>query len=150
MIVDKDVHKDLGDYTWSDNGNGYLFRRECLGRKRYKKIYLHREILGACAGEYVDHINGNRADNRRTNLRICSNAQNAANQRGRKGSTSRFKGVYFDKKSKGWVAQITHLYKNEKLGKYMNETEAALAYNHAAFYKFGSFALLNDIVEVAK
>lgn len=139
VVVDADKFEYLNRYNWHDNGNGYVFRTE-----KGKRIYMHRELMSARKGQYVDHINLDRKDNRVSNLRICTNAQNARNQPKRPG-TSKFKGVYFDRRKKIWVAQITHNYQNRKLGNYLSEKEAALAYNFAAMYFFGSFARLNGV-----
>lgn len=117
-------------------------------------IGLHRLILGRKIGrklesfEYVDHINGNGLDNRRSNLRISSNRENRCNSkkyklvRGRP-PTSIYKGVYLDKTRKCWVAKIKVNQKNLHLGRFKNETEAAKVYDTAAKIAFGEFARLN-------
>ena len=109
---------------------------------------MHRMLTGAQRGQYVDHINGNSLDNRMSNLRVCTNAENLRNMRPRNGGTSKFKGVYWNVRDKRWRAQIMHNYKKLNLGNYESEEEAGRAYDEAALRLFGQFARLNFPVEV--
>lgn len=109
---------------------------------KYEQFYLHRYITQCPKGKYVDHIDGNRLNNVRTNLRICTNAENIRNRKAVKG---KYKGVHFSKKLNKWVAQITTNYKCKHLGCFGSEKEAALAYNEAAIELHGEFAYLNKI-----
>lgn len=97
-------------------------------------LYLHRAILGLSPEDpvYVDHRNGNRLDNRRSNLRTTTNALNIANQqvvneRGR----SRFRGVYWNAARGRWAADVRLNYRKHYLGLF--DTEAAAAAAVAAF-----------------
>jgi hypothetical protein len=92
---------------------------------------------------FVDHINGNGLDNRKSNLRICTHQQNCENSRKRKKSFSKYKGVYWSKNAKKWVAQITIDGKSKHLGYFELEEDAAAAYDKAAVKYFGEFACLN-------
>ena len=127
---------DLGDVPlvsrrlWSLNGAGYAMRFRHL---------MHREILGAGEAERVDHINGDRLDNRRFNLRLCTQGQNNANSRKRKAGTSRFKGVCWNADKGKWQAQITWGRENTYLGRFAVEEDAAFAYRQAAKAMFGEF-----------
>ena len=94
-------------------------------------------------GTHVDHINGDRLDNRRFNLRLCTNQQNQMNKTKRVGSSSRFKGVYFQKTSRKWVAAIQKDRKLKHIGLFSDELDAARAYDAAAKEAFGEFAWLN-------
>ena len=107
-----------------------------------KYIYLHRLILKAKKGQEVDHRNGNGLDNRKNNLRFCTRSQNMMNQKRRKG-TSEFKGVYWHKRIKKWLAQITVNYKRTHLGYFDSEIKAGKAYDTKAVELFGKFARLN-------
>ena len=89
--------------------------------------------------------NGNGLDNRKANLRICSNSQNQANRGVGKNNTSGFKGVWFDNRVLRWRAAIQVLKKRIQLGKFDLKEDAARAYNKAATKYFGEFALLNRI-----
>jgi hypothetical protein len=104
------------------------------------RVRLHRLIMGAKRGELVDHINGDTLDNRRSNLRFATKAENSRNAR-IKGGSSRFKGVSFN----GWAAHIRVDGKLKHLGRFATEEEAARAYNEAAIRHFGEFARLNEL-----
>lgn len=108
--------------------------------------YMHRLIAGAKPGDHVDHRNGNGLDNRRANLRICTNAENRRNMRIHRGA-SRYKGVALDRRQPGrpWVAYINIDGRRHSLGAYVTEIEAARAYNAAALELHGEFACLNTI-----
>lgn len=110
--------------------------------KRGRSELMHRYITGAEPGQQVDHVNHNGLDNRRENLRLCSRAENQANQLPRGGSSC-YRGVSWYKPSQKWVAQLqsggAHVYRE-----YFNdEVDAAKAYDAAAREQFGEFANLN-------
>lgn len=69
------------------------------------KIFMHRAIMSPPAGLLVDHINGDKLDNRRSNLRICTAAQNMQNSKDRKNNSSGVRGLY---KIQHWAAEVTH------------------------------------------
>lgn len=87
----------------------------------------------------VDHINGDRSDNRISNLRLATQSQNNGNRRSTPGSSSRFKGVTRHKGGK-WQAQIECNGRARYLGLFATEEEASLAYQEAAVEVFGEFA----------
>jgi HNH endonuclease len=95
------------------------------------------------AGE-IDHINGDCLDNRRENLRKATRSQNMANQPKIGGTwSSHYKGVTWFKQRQKWRAQIKIEGRNHHLGLFINEDDAAKAYDEAAFQAFGEFAHLN-------
>ncbi len=102
---------------------------------------MHRQIIGVTGRTEVDHINGDRLDNRRSNLRAATRQQNSWNSgaQRRRSRTSRYKGVSFDKSRGLWTAHIL----NKNLGRFDTEEEAALTYDKAATELFGEFAYLN-------
>ena len=114
---------------------------------KHKGYIMHREIMHAKKGEYVDHINGNKNDNRKENLRIVTNQQNACNQGIRSNNTSGYKGVTWSKNKNKWNAQITTNYKRKSLGYFDCKHKAAQAYNNRAVELHGKFAKLNVIKE---
>lgn len=81
-------------------------------------VGLHRFLLNAKTGDYVDHINHNTLDNRRHNLRICKNSTNLRNGRIRVNNTSGISGVCWDKSRSKWSAIIKVNYKSIHLGRY--------------------------------
>lgn len=141
VLVDEELADWLSQWVWRPHFAGYAFRHGLPGEET-KNVYLHRVIVDARPNTYVDHVNGNKLDNRRSNLRICTQSQNAANAPGR-GGTSRFKGVSFDKTRGKWLAGIRVNYVKQNLGRFATEKEAAEAYDYAAQKHFGEFARLN-------
>lgn len=141
-IVDDDDYEILKDYKWYVGTHGYAQR--CKYKNgRTEAILMHRVILNARDGELVDHINGNKLDNRKENLRIANQAQNMRNCGIRATNTSGYKGVRFHKASKKWKAEITKDYKNYHIGMFDTPEEAARAYDAKAVELFGEFAKLN-------
>jgi hypothetical protein len=108
---------------------------------------MHRLIMGLADDDprQVDHANGDRSDNRRSNLRIATQSQNLGNSRKRAGTTSRYKGVSWHKQNKKWVAYIGVDGSLHHLGCFTSEEAAARAYNRAARAAWGDFACLNDV-----
>jgi hypothetical protein len=108
--------------------------------------YMHRVIMQPNPGEHVDHRNGDGLDNRRVNLRICTNAENRRNMRIRRGVSS-YKGVWRNPNSPGrpWFAYIDFDRRRRGLGSYPTEIEAARAYNAATLELHRDFACLNII-----
>ena len=91
----------------------------------------------------VDHINGDKLDNRKENLRLATNQQNQMNSKPHKNSTSKYKGVSWDKSRNKWIVLIKIGNKRKHIGRYQNEREAALAYDEVAKKIFGEYAHLN-------
>lgn len=125
---------------WHTDTNGYIAR---TGWPSRKKEYLHRLVNQTPKGMYTDHINGFRHDCTRRNLRTCTNAQNAMNQKLNCKSTSGAKGVSWFKADQVWTAHIKLNRKKVHLGRFVTKEQAIEAYNAAAKQHFGSFAKLN-------
>lgn len=96
-------------------------------------------------GMVIDHINGEHADNRLTNLRLTTRRANSQNQRRRQERNTKYKGVYYNKKLKKYSAHICAEYKQEYLGLFKTQDEAALAYNAAAARLHGPYACYNEV-----
>lgn len=98
-----------------------------------KNIYLHRWVIGVTDKKIqVDHINNNKLDNRKENLRVCTNQQNSANKI--------VKGYYLHKGSRKWMARIKIDYKSKYLGSYDTPEEAQQVYRKAHAEAFGEFS----------
>ena len=127
-------------YRWIRNTSGYA---QASDRRREKRtVLMHRLILGVVDGE-VDHIDHDPLNNRRSNLRQCTRAQNCQNRAPKRSQRSKFKGVAWDARRKKWRAQIHVQRRQIGLGRFTDESEAARAYDRAARVHFGAFAWLN-------
>jgi hypothetical protein len=149
-LVDEADYADLIRHSWSANRNrsGYNGHHDTFYAVRSKPgqtIRMHRQIMDAGPDQVVDHINHNGLDNRRSNLRLCSIAENARNTQGWRSRSSRYKGVSYRRRSDKWRAAITYKQKQFSLGEFDSETDAARAYNAKARELFGEFAYLNDV-----
>lgn len=143
-LLDAEDYYKFKDKVWSKHSQGYAVRSEGSVRKgTYKQYLLHREIVNAQSGEYVDHINRNCLDNRKDNLRVCSNKENVVNSAGNRNSSSRYKGVSWYDPTKNWTARIKSDNKLHHLGRFNNEEDAAKAYDKKAKELFGEYAFLN-------
>lgn len=134
LIDMRDAHLIQGR-AWCVAGRGYVIASDTTK--------LHRLIMGAGPGEEVDHINGNPLDNRRSNLRMATSAQNKWNTRRFSNNTSGYRGVSFRKDRGKFRAYINLDNKQRSLGMFHTAEEAARAYDAAAKELFGEFARLN-------
>ena len=107
-------------------------------------VLMHRLIM-KCPDKWIDHINNNGLDNRKSNLRIVTASQNAMNRKKLSNTSSIYKGVGYHIKHGKWQAQIKVNRKIQYIGLFKNEIDAALAYNEAAKRLHGEFAKLNVI-----
>lgn len=148
-IVDAADYEWLSQRKWGCNCNGYARATEGYvdknGIKKRRDIFMHRLVANTPINMVTDHINGNPLDNRRSNLRACSNSQNRCNGK-IKISSSKYKGVFWHKSAKKWVSQIVVDKKAHYLGIYEKELDAAKAYNNVAKKYHGEFARLNEII----
>ena len=143
-VVDDADYEDLMRYRWCLNAQGYAVRGYRRDGVKHQ-VRMHRAVVGpACDGFEVDHINGNKLDNRRSNLRIATRSQNAVNIPVAPHS-SIYRGVRMAKGRGMWTARICVNRKQIHLGQYKTEIEAARAYNDAAIQYFGDFARLNNV-----
>lgn len=148
---------DASDYGWLSQlvwhawiGNGRDYYAQCNqtgldGRRIMPR--MHRLIMGLKLGDglEVDHINHDTLDNRRSNLRVVTHAQNALNQRKRSHNTSGFKGVSF--KNGRWQAKISLNYRQIYLGLFASAEEAGEAYRVAAALYHGDFRPVEEFVD---
>lgn len=143
-IVDDDDFERVSQHRWyySCGRKGNRYFAASAG-----KILLHRFIMNAQVGTQVDHLNGNKLDNRKKNLRICSNAQNNRNKKKkhRENNYSEFKGVTWNKKAKKFQVGIRANGTQLHLGLTNFEIVAARVYDHWAKKFHGEYARLNNV-----
>lgn len=145
-IVDDEDYEKFSCYKYQRTKKGYATRHCYTSDGRRTTIQIHREIMNAPKGMQVDHINHNKLDNRKCNLRLVTNQQNKFNsKKPSHAKTSKYKGVSWRKLTGLWIAQIRVNGKDEILGRYDSEETAAVAYNVYAKKYFGEYALLNDV-----
>ena len=138
-IVDDEDFAALSKHKWCLNNKGYAVRGS--GRATgHKTIFMHRVLCATPQGMATDHINGNKLDNRRENLRACTNAENLANRGVPKNNRTGFKGVSFKKALGKYCARIKINYSEKHLGVFNTAEEAHAAYCAAAASIQGDFA----------
>lgn len=138
-IIDEEDYEKVSKYVWRKATFGHAFtttKRDSNGKQ--KTILMHRLVLDF-PESWIDHRNCDPADNRKSNLRLCTPSQNQKNRKKKEGtSTSKYKGVVSEVHSGKWRAAI-------HIGSYDTEEEAAAAYNKIAELLFGEFAYLNKL-----
>ena len=133
-MVDDDDFDYLNKYKWCLTTNGYADNGE-LG-------LMHNIVI---KGKGVDHVNHNKIDNRKSNLRFATQSQNTMNSTKRSNSLSKYKGVGWNAMARKWQVVVSKKGTHNYLGLFVSEIDAALAYNAAAKELFGEFALLNVV-----
>ena len=119
LIADKEARELVESTTWRVTHFGYV-----IGYINRKKVLFHRAVMGATKGLVVDHINHNKLDNRKSNLRVCTNQENTRNRKVQHG-------VYWRKDKNKWCAVLTHNYKKVYLGHYEHYDDALQARKEA-------------------
>lgn len=143
--------RDLLRYAWNPNHNGYLMahRRNTTKPSGHEMFRLHREVMARILGrsllkeELVDHINHDKLDNRRANLRVADASQSLFNLRAKDGGSSRFIGVFWDAPRSTWRAEVRAYNSRFYVGRFDSELEAAWMRDQYASELHGDFASLN-------
>jgi len=173
IVIDKEDEEILEYCTWRTTGHQksrHSRTEYAVGQKTNRIEHeglghlgshpkIHRLIMERALGrklkkkEYIDHIDGNGLNNRRSNLRVATQSQNSANQGKINGNfSSKYKGVCWDKSKQNWMSYIGSTYgsagksiktKREYLGRFKNEEDAARAYDKRARELWGDYAHLN-------
>lgn len=141
-IVDDEDFEKVNQLKWCLDKR---YARHNINTPVYSHLLMHRFVINVPKGMETDHINGNRLDNRKSNLRIVTHQQNLWNTRKSINLSSMYKGVCFKKDHKKYKARITYNYRVYELGYFDKEEDAAIAYNQAAKEYFGEYAKLNKI-----
>lgn len=147
-LVDDEDFDYLVSWKWCFSSKGYAMRMEKrseTGRNKRGVIYLHRQVMKAENGTQVDHINGNPLDNRKSNLRLATHSENMRNRKLQKNNTTGYKGVWFNKKRKRYIATIKINGQSRTIKSAETAQEAAEAYNDKAIEIYGDFARLNSL-----
>lgn len=141
-IVDDDDYEWLMKFNWcaKKSQNGVYARTRI---SKLKCIEMHTMLMGIRMGYMIDHRNRNGLDNRRENLRYCTNAQNLLNRPPQRNNTTGFKGVTFFKG--GYNAEICVNGTKHYIGRFQDPISAAVAYNEKALELEPEFAWLNQI-----
>lgn len=150
-LVDDEDFEYLKSNKWMMNKGGYAIRTQTIssnGIKKFHTLLIHQIVLGKKEGFITDHINRNRLDNRKANLRFATYKENRANQNKcipykKKNSTSEYFGV--SKRYNKWITCLFYNGKYVYVGTFLKEKDAALAYNKKALELFGRKTLLNKI-----
>lgn len=143
-LVDDEDYADLSQFKWAADARGYAVRN--LPRtKPYERNgteFMHRRILGLVKGDGmdVDHIDGNKQNNQRGNLRSATHMQNLQNKKITRQNKSGMKGVCFDKRENKWRASVSAQNKQYALGYFDSPEDAHAAYKAAARRLHGEFA----------
>ncbi len=138
-LVDDEDFVYLCQWNWGFEGR-YAYRRDY---RTGAKIYLHKVINKTPLGFMTDHINHDKLDNRKENLRTATRNQNEANKPKKLNCSSKYRGVCWHKQRSKWKAEIKVNQMKKHLGLFENEIEAAKAYDEAAMKAFGDYATLN-------
>ena len=143
-LVDKEDYEYLNQWEWRRETLGYACRFETIDGKR-RLIKMHRVIAQVPEDMCTDHINMDRLENRKENLRVATKSQNSMNTRVRKDSTTGYKGVYKRKSTGMYRVHIAKDGVKRWLGQFPTAQEAARRYNEEAVKLFGEYAKLNII-----
>lgn len=151
-LVDDEDYEGLAKFRWR-------YMETSKGRQGYAKthvvvdgdwqnrvdVYMHRMVLCAEKGQIVDHINHDKLDNRKSNLRIVTHSQNVSNKPKQANNTSGYKGVTYYKRTKRWMAQVKIEGKYKCIGYFSTPEEAAAAYDEYVIQNSDGFIPINNM-----
>ena len=125
VLIDAEDIDKIKNYRWclakNLNGGWYAFTN-C---EKGKKMYLHRFIMDCPEDKVIDHKNGNTLDNRKRNLKICTQRQNNQNKKMSNNNTSGYRNIYWNKINNTWDIQIKH----KRIGQFKELEDAVKARN---------------------
>lgn len=133
VLFDVDDFDRIDKYKWGVGSHGYAYTHYKSGI-----MLMHRFIMDTPEKMDTDHVNHNRLDNRKNNLRVCTTSQNIANILIK--PSKKYKGVH-KSRNNTYYAKTGGIH----LGTFETELLAAMAYNDAAKERYGDFAHLNSI-----
>jgi len=146
-LVDDDDFDRVSQFKWCilEGLHTNYAQTSIYPNGRHTTVSMHRLIMNKPKKMHVDHKDGNGLNNQQQNLRLCTRSQNLGNSLKRKGCSSKFKGVTWNKRDKKWKAHGCLNSCFNYLGYFDDEQEAAQAYNVWAVKAFGEFAQLNKL-----
>jgi hypothetical protein len=140
-VIDMEDADRILPFKWCLHAEGYAYRRRRLSDgPGPMAILMHRVVLNAGPGESVDHVDRDRLNNRRANLRKATKGQNAMNHGLRADNTSGFRGVEFHPPSGRWRAYLTVNNRTTFLGSFATADEAVQVRDAAAVTAYGEYA----------
>ena len=143
LLIDLEDLEKVKRYTWCVTQKKK--RLYALCRTKSQIVYIHQYILNYDNPLTCDHINLNGLDNRKSNLRICTNGENNRNKPLQKNNTSGVTGIYFHKKNKNWIVQINVNGKPKNFGSFLNKEEAIKKREQLKKEYHGEYAFKTEI-----
>lgn len=137
IFVDDEEYGELNKIKWCC-GDGYALSTLHINDKKFT-LRMHRVILKALKGQCIDHINHNKLDNRKENLRFCSKSENSRNKILRANNISGVSGVRWDKQDNKWEVYVAVKNKKIHLGHYENLDNAIAVRKSAEQKYYGEF-----------
>ena len=142
--IDPEDYECVNQFKWFadwSQGMHSFYAKGRIGDATTNPIRMHRFIMNAPEDKEVDHINGDTLDNRKANLRLCTQAENNRNRKKSSLNTSGYTGV--NKKKNRWCARTSFDGKRIHIGYFSDAEEAAHAYDEAVKKHHGEFAKTN-------
>lgn len=137
-IVDDDDFEYLNQWKWFYSDGGYAHKNTCVTLKSDRAmIRMHRLINKTPDGSITDHINRDKLDNRKCNLRDSDKSLNSINRDKQSNNTSGYRGVWFDAWSNKWRAELKLNGKKITLGRFMNIDDAIVARTKGELQYYG-------------
>jgi len=133
-IDTEDVNK-IKKYKWYESSHGYV-----VARRNYKNIIIHRLIMGAKKEKQIDHINHDKLDNRKANLREATQQQNLLNRNA--------KGYYWDSINRKWRVELCFNGKRRTFGRFEKENDAIEKRTEVEKIYFREFAINRKIINI--
>lgn len=141
-FVDDEDFEYLTQWRWYMNTYGYATR--CyMTEGKIKRLYLHRVVTEAPKGIFTDHIDGDRLNNQKGNLRLVNQKENSQNRKKGINNRSGYIGVSWDNYNKRWKAQGMFEGKQKFLGNFKDPVSAAKCRDEFVKTVYGSYAKLN-------
>lgn len=140
FLIDTEDLDRISKYCWGEDNRGYI--RSNIGDRTY--VLLHRFVLNIDDKRIIDHINRDKKDNRKMNLRIATYQQNNMNRGANQNSKTGVKGVRKTKNGKRYIASIVKNYQNIYIGTYDTLEEARQARIKKEIELFGEFAFQDE------